>query len=207
VYSSLDETSQYERDVMPKKKAATQEDVVLDIATQFGGGENALDRALPTPERIEDRIKSPHIRVFVKKLPHYGNLPNLKPATYGSVGIDLFAALDEPICLNTLGVRAIIPTGIAIALPVGFEAQIRPRSGLAANDGVTVLNTPGTIDSDYRGEIKVILINLHTKKFFVERGMRIAQMIIKPVWIPDLEYVDTLDETDRGEGGFGSTGK
>lgn len=192
---------------MPKKKSVTHDDVVLDIAAQFSGGEETLERALPTPDRVEGNMNSPHVRVFVQKLPHYGDLPNLKPATYGSVGIDLFAAVDEPVCLNTLGARAIIPTGIAIALPVGFEAQLRPRSGLAAKDGISVLNTPGTIDSDYRGEIKVILVNLGIKKFFVERGMRIAQMIVKPTWIADLEYVDTLDETVRGEGGLGSTGK
>lgn len=191
---------------MSDKTTRTHEEMVREVASHFGGGEEVLDRALPTPERVDQSARIPQVPVKVKKLAHYGELPNLKPATIGSAGVDLFAAIDESICLNNMGARALIPTGIAIELPVGYEAQIRPRSGLAAKEGITVLNTPGTIDSDYRGEIKIILINLSTKKFFVERGMRIAQMIVKPVLLPVIEYVDVLDETDRGEGGFGSTG-
>ena len=119
--------------------------------------------------------------------------------------MDLEAAIDIPVTLKP-GERAIVPTGVAIALPAGYEAQIRPRSGLAAKNGVTVLNTPGTIDADYRGEIKVILTNLGTETFTIERGMRIAQMVIAAYSRVDWDVVDTLDETTRGTGGFGSTG-
>jgi dUTP pyrophosphatase len=121
--------------------------------------------------------------------------------------MDLYAALDEGIRV-TLGPleRALIPTGLAMALPSGFEAQVRPRSGLAAKNGVTVTNSPGTIDADYRGEVKVILVNLSNEAFTIERGMRIAQMIIAPVTQGIWNVVDDLDETARGEGGFGSTG-
>ena len=131
------------------------------------------------------------------------NLPTY--ATEQSAGMDLTAALDEAIEIGP-GERMLIPTGLAIALPAGYEAQVRPRSGLALKHGVTVLNTPGTVDADYRGEIGVILANLGNKPFTVERGMRIAQMVIakhaKVAW----EVVDSLDETERGSGGFGSTG-
>lgn len=187
------------------EKPYTQEDMVRDTANQFGGAD-LLDKALPTEDRLEAAEYMARVPVKVKKLAHYGDLPDLSAATFGSAGIDLFCALDEAVCLNNMGAREIIPTGISLELPVGFEAQIRPRSGLAAKSGITVLNTPGTIDSDYRGEIGVILVNLSTKRFFVERGMRIAQMVIKPVVLPVLEYVGELSETERGEGGFGSTG-
>ena len=183
----------------------TQEDMVRDVAEHFSVP-GVLDQALPSPERLAEAEYTPNVTVRVQKLPHYGDLPDLAIATIGSAGVDLFSALDEPVCLNNMGAREIIPTGISIELPVGFEAQIRPRSGLAAKHGITVLNTPGTIDSDYRGEIGVILVNLSTKKFFVERGMRIAQMVIKPVVVPQLEYVEELSRTGRGSGGFGSTG-
>lgn len=126
-------------------------------------------------------------------------------ATSGSAGIDLFAAVVNPTIIKK-GEISIIPTGIAVALPTGFEAQIRPRSGLAAKFGVTVLNTPGTIDSDYRGEIKAILINHGQEDFIVERGMRIAQMIIAKYEHIILEEVSSLDDTARGVKGFGSTG-
>lgn len=126
-------------------------------------------------------------------------------ATSGSAGIDLFAAVINPTTIKK-GEISIIPTGIAVALPAGFEAQIRPRSGLAAKFGVTVLNTPGTIDSDYRGEIKAILINHGKEDFIVERGMRIAQMIIAKYEHIILEEVSSLDDTARGVKGFGSTG-
>jgi len=191
---------------MSDKTTRTHEEMVQEVAAHFGGGKEVVERALPTPARVDATNNSPHVSIRVKKLGHYGDLPNLKAATIGSAGVDLYAAVYEPVCLNNMGAREIIPTGVSIALPVGYEAQIRPRSGLAANHGLTVLNTPGTIDSDYRGEIKIILINLSTKKFFVERGMRIAQMIVKPVLLPTLEYVDELDDTERGEGHFGSTG-
>lgn len=126
-------------------------------------------------------------------------------ATPLSAGVDLRAALEEPVVLAPLG-RALIPTGLFMAIPAGFEGQVRPRSGLAAKHGVTVLNTPGTIDADYRGEIKVILVNLSEVPFTVEPGERIAQMVFARCEQAQLEQVETLDETQRGAGGFGSTG-
>ncbi len=131
-------------------------------------------------------------------------MPSYKTA--GSAGLDLPAAVDEPITLEP-GARAVVPTGLAIALPEGHEGQVRPRSGLAVKHGITVLNAPGTIDADYRGEVHVPLINLGDAPFVVERGMRIAQLVIAPVVQVSVETVDTLDETERGEGGFGSTGQ
>ena len=126
-------------------------------------------------------------------------------ATPLSAGVDLRAALEEPVVLAPLG-RALIPTGLYMAIPAGFEGQVRPRSGLAAKHGVTVLNTPGTIDADYRGEIKVILVNLSEVPFTVEPGERIAQMVFARCEQAQFEQVETLDETQRGAGGFGSTG-
>jgi dUTP pyrophosphatase len=125
--------------------------------------------------------------------------------TEHSAGFDLHAAVTEPITLAPGEIRA-IPCGFAMALPVGHEAQVRPRSGLATRHGVTLVNTPGTIDSDYRGEVRVPLINLGREGFVVERGMRIAQMLVVPVPPVRLVEVDELDETDRGSGGFGHTG-
>lgn len=127
-------------------------------------------------------------------------------ATSGSSGMDLMAAITDNIIIKS-GHRAIVPTGISIALPPMYEAQIRPRSGLAAKNGVTVLNTPGTVDNDYRGEVKVILINHGKEDFIIERGMRIAQVVIAKYEQFDILEVDSLDSTDRGAGGFGSTGK
>ncbi|MBL4805610.1 MAG: dUTP diphosphatase [Alphaproteobacteria bacterium] len=126
-------------------------------------------------------------------------------ATEQSAGMDLSAALEEAIEIGP-GERALIPTGLAIALPKNHEAQIRPRSGLALKHGVTVLNAPGTIDADYRGEIKVILVNHGQEPFTVERGMRIAQMVVEKFEIVEWNVVKELEESDRGEGGFGSTG-
>ena len=145
------------------------------------------------------------IDVKVKQLDHGSNLPLPEYATSDSAGLDLLAAISESITIKS-GARAIIPTGLAFALPSGYEAQIRPRSGLAAKNGITVLNTPGTIDADYRGEVKVILINLSDEDFVIERGMRIAQAIFAPVTQANWQLVANLDETERGEGGFGSTG-
>ncbi len=125
--------------------------------------------------------------------------------TEHAAGMDLAAAVDEPVVLAP-GARALVPTGLAIALPEGYEAQIRPRSGLAARNGLTVLNAPGTIDADYRGEIKVILVNLGEDAFTVERGMRIAQIVVAPVTRIEWDEVDVLPESARGAGGFGSTG-
>lgn len=127
-------------------------------------------------------------------------------ATVNSAGVDLKANIDEPIVLEPLQ-RAIVPTGLRIALPEGTEAQVRPRSGLAAKHGVTVLNSPGTIDADYRGEIGVILVNLSDKAFTVNPGERIAQMVVARYERVEWEEVEVLDSTDRGEGGFGSTGR
>ena len=126
-------------------------------------------------------------------------------ATDGAVGADLYAYLESPITLNP-GERYAVPTGVFIELPPGYEAQIRPRSGLAAKFGITLLNAPGTIDWDYRGEIKVILINLGKEPFTIEPFMRIAQMVIAPVVRASFTVVDELDETKRGEGGFGHSG-
>ena len=123
-----------------------------------------------------------------------------------AAGTDLLAAVTDTVVLQPMQ-RALVETGISIALPVGYEAQVRPRSGLAAKHGVTVLNTPGTIDADYRGEIKVILINLGSEPFTIQRGDRIAQMIVAPVSRVSWEAVAQLPETQRGEGGFGSTGR
>ncbi|MEM8833344.1 MAG: dUTP diphosphatase [Pseudomonadota bacterium] len=131
------------------------------------------------------------------------NLPTY--ATEQSAGMDLTAALPEAIELEP-GDRMLIPTGLSIALPEGYEAQVRPRSGLALKHGITVLNTPGTIDADYRGEIGVILINHGKEAFTIERGMRIAQMVISRHQSIEWDVVESLDETERGEGGFGSTG-
>lgn len=150
---------------------------------------------------------NPLVDVKVQRLPHAEGLPLPRYETEGAAGMDLIAALPEgePMVLQP-GTRAMVPTGLAIALPQGFEAQVRPRSGLAAKNGVTVLNSPGTVDCDYRGEVKVILVNLGQEAFTIERGTRIAQMVIAPVTQARLREVETLDETARGAGGFGSTG-
>jgi dUTP pyrophosphatase len=145
--------------------------------------------------------------IAVTRLAHAEGLPLPAYETAGAAGMDLRAAVaeDAPITLRP-GARTMAPTGLCIALPPGFEAQVRPRSGLAAKAGVTCLNTPGTIDSDYRGEVKVILINLGAEDFVIRRGDRIAQMVIAPVVQAGWREVDSLDDTARGAGGFGSTG-
>lgn len=145
------------------------------------------------------------VAVSITQLAHAKGLNLPKYATEFSAGVDLEAAVDAPVTLKP-GERQLIPTGLAIALPAGYEAQIRPRSGLALKNGVTVLNSPGTVDADYRGEIKVILANLGSENFIVERGMRIAQMVIAAHAHVSWSVVDKLDETARGAGGFGSTG-
>jgi dUTP pyrophosphatase len=145
------------------------------------------------------------LNVALNLLPHAKDLPPPAYATPQSAGMDLSAAVDEDITIKP-GDRALIPTGLAIALPPGYEAQVRPRSGLAAKNGVTVLNTPGTIDADYRGEIKVILINHGPEPFTVTRGLRVAQLVIARYEQARWTIVDSLDETSRGAGGFGSTG-
>ena len=147
------------------------------------------------------------VAVRVLRLPHGEGLPLPSYQSAHAAGFDLVAAVPEdgPVSLAPSD-RVLIPTGLAFALPEGHEAQIRPRSGLALKHGVTVLNSPGTIDADYRGEIKVILINLGSDTFLIQRGDRIAQAIIAPVTHVDIVPVETLDDTDRGDGGFGSTG-
>ncbi len=147
----------------------------------------------------------PDVVVPVRRFESAADLPLPAYATPHSAGVDLMAAVAEDHVLEPGG-RALIPTGIAIALPDGYEAQVRPRSGLAVRHGITVLNSPGTIDADYRGEIKVPLINHGTVPFTVERGMRIAQMIITPVSMVTWRETTELTETERGSGGFGSTG-
>ncbi|NQV54430.1 MAG: dUTP diphosphatase [Rhodospirillales bacterium] len=145
------------------------------------------------------------LSVAIQRLPHAADLPLPEAATPQSAGHDLMAAIEAPIDLAP-GERQIIPTGYAIALPPGFEAQVRPRSGLAIRYGVTVLNAPGTVDADYRGEIGAIMINHGSKPFHIERGMRIAQLIVAPVSQIQWAETDTLTTTERGAGGFGSTG-
>jgi dUTP pyrophosphatase len=148
------------------------------------------------------------VTIQVSPLPHFQGLALPGYETADAAGMDLRAAVDDgaPVMLAP-GHRAMIPTGLAIALPPGYEAQVRPRSGLAAKHGITCLNSPGTIDADYRGEVKVILINLGQEPFVIKRGERIAQMIIAPVTRAELNVVAQLDDTKRGAGGFGSTGR
>jgi dUTP pyrophosphatase len=142
-------------------------------------------------------------KILIKRLSN--NIPLPKYETEGSSGMDLTANVNKVIEIQP-GKSEIIPTGLALSIPKNYEIQIRPRSGLAAKNQISVLNTPGTIDEDYRGEIKVILINLGEKKFKIEKGLRIAQMVLCPIIKAELEEVDELDETKRGSGGFGSTG-
>lgn len=145
------------------------------------------------------------VTIEVKQLEHAKGLNLPAYATQDSAGMDLQAAISKDIILG-VGERTLIPTGLCIALPKHYEAQVRPRSGLALKQGITTLNTPGTIDADYRGEISVILINHGQEAVSISRGMRIAQMVIAPVTQGVWQQVDTLDQTKRGEGGFGSTG-
>ena len=142
-------------------------------------------------------------KIQIKKLSTSVSTP--KYETPGSSGMDIAAHIEENIIINP-GEKSLISTGLFVAIPIGYEIQIRPRSGLAAKKNITVLNTPGTIDADYRGEIKVILINLGKEKFTIERGDRIAQMVVCPVIQAELEEVTELSNTERGSGGFGSTG-
>lgn len=144
------------------------------------------------------------IRILLKRLPHGAGLALPAYATHGAAGLDIVAA--EDIILES-GARHAVVTGFAIAIPDGYEVQVRPRSGLALKHGITCLNSPGTIDSDYRGEIKVILVNLGAEPFQVRRGERIGQLVPAPVLHAEMREVDALDETTRGVGGFGSTGQ
>ncbi len=143
--------------------------------------------------------------IHVVRLPHAEGLPLPSYATAGAAGMDLLAAVQRPVTLAP-GARALIPTGLRIAIPAGYEVQVRPRSGLALKNGITLPNSPGTIDEDYRGELGVILLNAGQEPFTVERGMRIAQAVLAPVVRAVWAEVAELPETDRGAGGFGSTG-
>ena len=134
-----------------------------------------------------------------------GDLPLPRPMTVGAAGMDVVAAVEAPVSIAPGG-QAAVPTGIAVAVPEGWELQVRPRSGLAAKSGLTVLNAPGTVDADYRGELIVLLVNHGSAAFVVERGMRIAQLLLAPVPIVEVVEVDALPPTERGRGGFGSTG-
>ena len=157
--------------------------------------------------RVYAAPMSQTVRIQVAPLPHFAGLALPAYETALSAGMDLRAAVAEaePMTLDP-GARALVPTGLTIALPAGYEAQIRPRSGLALKHGISVPNTPGTIDSDYRGELKVILINHGTQPFAIQRGDRVAQLVLAPVVQAAWAEVDALDETLRGAGGFGSTG-
>ena len=145
------------------------------------------------------------VNVAIKRLPHANGLPLPSYATPGSAGLDVAAAVEQDIVIAR-GARAAVPTGLCLKLPASYEAQIRPRSGLALRHGITVLNSPGTIDSDYRGEVRVILINHGDAPFTVSRGERIAQLVVAPVSRANLVEVSEIDGTERGEQGFGSTG-
>ena len=149
-------------------------------------------------------METPHLPIVC--LPHFEGLALPHYATAGAAGMDLCAAVDAPFEL-TPGARTLVPTGLSMAVPAGFEAQIRPRSGLALKHGITCLNSPGTIDSDYRGEVKVLLANLGEESFMIDRGMRVAQMVIARYAQATIAVVTELTDTMRGAGGFGSTGK
>ncbi|NRA29749.1 MAG: dUTP diphosphatase [Parvularculaceae bacterium] len=164
--------------------------------------------ATAVDEFLTQQAENPRndVQVLVKRLPHAEGLELPSYQTADSAGADLRAAVDEPVVLLP-GDRAMIPTGISIALPRGTECQVRPRSGLAAKHGITLVNSPGTVDADYRGELKAVMINLGKEPFTVERGMRIAQMVIAPYLRAGFhETEEELPESGRGTGGFGSTG-
>ena len=146
------------------------------------------------------------VQVRIKRLPNTADVPLPARMTQHAAGYDLSAAVTEPTVLQPGDIK-LIPCGFAMAIPLGYEAQVRPRSGLSSKHGVTMVNAPGTIDADYRGEVRVPLINLGRAPFTIERGMRIAQMLILPVPASEIVEVEELDETSRGEGGFGHTGR
>ena len=164
---------------------------------------NTADDPVMERGRSEDLRAAPVVRI--KRLAHGQGLALPRYESALAAGCDVRAAVEAPLTLSP-GERCLAPTGIAIALAPGWEAQMRPRSGLAAKHGISCVNAPGTIDADYRGELKVILINHGTDDFTINRGDRIAQMVIAPVWQAQFEEVAELDDTDRGAGGFGSTG-
>jgi dUTP pyrophosphatase len=179
-------------------------------------GSSAPTKPGPAKSKGEDTNPIPHsshaavrasatVRIALRRLDGNDDLPVPEPATAGSAGVDLRAAVLAPLELAP-GERALVPTGFAVALPVGYEGQVRPRSGLALKLGVTLLNSPGTIDSDYRGEVAVVMVNLGQKPVAVRRGDRIAQLVIAPVTRPAFDVVAELPESGRGAGGFGHTG-
>jgi len=148
------------------------------------------------------------IDLHVMRLPHAENLPLPAYQSEHAAGLDLLAAVPSAAAATVApGQRVLVPTGLAVALPEGYEAQVRPRSGLAARHGLTILNSPGTVDADYRGEIQVLLVNLGTESVTITRGMRIAQLVIAPVARAHIVEAPSLDKTSRGSGGFGSTGR
>lgn len=153
------------------------------------------------PERDD-----PRAALRLRRLPHAADLPLPERASPGSAGLDLRAALADELRLAP-GERALVPTGLVAAIPPGWEGQVRPRSGLALRHGLTLLNTPGTIDSDYRGELQVLVVNLGQEPVTLRRGERIAQLVLAPVAALPVVEVEVLDDTDRGPGGFGSTGR
>ena len=165
------------------------------------------DDRMVASKRTKHALAVDRVEVRLTRLAHAADLPLPAYQSALAAGLDLLAAVpaDAPVSLAPGG-RAMIPTGIAIALPPGTEAQVRPRSGLAMRHGITVLNSPGTVDADYRGEIQVILVNLGQQPFVVERGMRIAQLVIAAIMQAEIREIANLDETPRGVGGFGSTG-
>lgn len=159
----------------------------------------------PIAPRDDRETPAQEVEVAVEVLPHAEGLPLPRYETAQAAGVDLRAAVAEPLRLRP-GERTAVPTGLKIALPAGYEAQVRPRSGLALKQGIALVNSPGTIDADYRGEIKVIVINLGQEPVVISRGDRIAQMVVAPVTRACLQAVGNVDETQRGSGGFGHTG-
>jgi dUTP diphosphatase len=150
-------------------------------------------------------VTAPPLRVRLRRLPHAAGLPLPAAASPGSAGLDLRAAVEEDLVLAP-GERRLVPTGFVVEVPAGWEGEVRPRSGLALRHGVTMANAPGTIDSDYRGEVGVVLINLGAEPFRVRRGDRVAQLLVQPVARVEWEEAETLADSERGTGGFGSTG-
>ena len=164
-----------------------------------------MPRRVPTREIPRRSVGSPPLNVRIERLAHAEDLPLPATATALSAGLDLAAAIEDELVLAP-GQRELVPTGFAIALPEGYEAQVRPRSGLALRHGIVLPHAPGTIDADYRGEIGVLLMNLGDEPFRIQRGDRIAQLVVAPVTSVSWDEVDRLDETERGSGGFGHTG-
>lgn len=201
-----DDTALNQAQDTPEEEGDTVEMIsgAMDLLTDFGGvpETSAADTTTQTPVEGHPVIGA----IYVKTLDHHEGLPLPEYKSDLASGFDLIAANYEPIYLNSMGSSVEVPTGICLEIPAGYEGQVRPRSGLARKHGITVTNTPGTIDADYRGEIIVLLTNLTGGRFKIERGMRIAQMVICPVVRGIITKVDDLGVTERGANGFGSTG-